>query len=529
MSGGESLLAVIFGTCACSSAFSCSLDIDSYGGIVLWLAIMIYMFKALGTICDEYFVPSLEVIVEKLQLSNDVAGATFMAAGSSAPELFTSLVATFLIVGEGGVGTIIGSAIFNILVIVGVTSFVACAEKRLAIWWYPLTRDASFYFLAIVELFVVLYDEEVVWYEALVLLLSYFCYCLFMKFNEAIVDALGITRPMAEVEELISIDVPPQELKLEEAMVKNEESSGDASRESAKPEPPVAHTQADVEDPPGPPLHRPTSLNLHCPLEPCLLGLQHQQSSLQPGEERHFSKASRASKASVSSSGSRRPSLTMHGYQQQAKREAMANVVEESRATEAISPEPQPQVGEGKCRPVLKDPLNLLWEYTMPSAENHYWLLFALSIFFIGACTYVMVDATDRIGCILNLPQFVMGMIFLAAGTSIPDALGSVAVAKQGEGDMAVANALGSNVFDIMLGLGLPWLIKCAMGKKVEFPGARQELILGICVLVAVLGVFILVLVLYRWHLSRKMGALLMLLYFVYVVVYAVEALVSSG
>lgn len=524
MSGGESLLAVIFGTCACSSAFGCSLDIDSYGGILLWLAIMVYMFKALGTICDEYFVPSLEVIVEKLQVSNDVAGATFMAAGSSAPELFTSLVATFLIVGEGGVGTIIGSAIFNILVIVGVTSFVACAEKQLAIWWYPLTRDASFYLIAIVELFVILYDEEVVWYEALVLFLSYFCYCLFMKFNEAVVDALGIVRPTEEVEELIPCDEAPHtEPKGEEAKVEDE-----ASLESAKPEPPVAKTPVVEEDPPGPPQNRPTTLNLHCPPEPCPIGLQHEKNVFLPGEERRCSKASKASKASSSSTGSRRPSLTMHGYQQ-AKREHMANVVEESRATEATRPEPEPEVGEAKCRPALKDPLNLLWEYTMPSAENHYWLLFALSIFFIGACTYVMVDATDRIGCILNLPQFVMGMIFLAAGTSIPDALGSVAVAKQGEGDMAVANALGSNVFDIMLGLGLPWLIKCAMGKKVEFPGAREELILGMCVLVAVLGVFILVLVLYRWHLSRKMGALLISLYFVYVVVYAVEALVSSG
>ena len=33
--------------------------------------------------------------VQKLKLSDDVAGATFMAAGSSAPELFTSLIGTY--------------------------------------------------------------------------------------------------------------------------------------------------------------------------------------------------------------------------------------------------------------------------------------------------------------------------------------------------------------------------------------------------------------------------------------------------
>lgn len=83
------------------------------------------MFYALAIVCDDYFVPSLEKISEvrkkmqldflyynkhgidlnsglfcfffvfflqNLQLSEDVAGATFMAAGSSAPELFTSLI-----------------------------------------------------------------------------------------------------------------------------------------------------------------------------------------------------------------------------------------------------------------------------------------------------------------------------------------------------------------------------------------------------------------------------------------------------
>ena len=53
----------------------------------------------------------------------------------------------------------------------------------------------------------------------------------------------------------------------------------------------------------------------------------------------------------------------------------------------------------------------------------------------------------------------VMGTTVLAAGTSIPDALSSISVAKDGYADMAVANAVGSNVFDIWLGLGLPWLL----------------------------------------------------------------------
>lgn len=51
-------------------------------------------------------------MVERFEISPDVAGATFMAAGGSAPELFTSLIGTFS-GSDVGFGTIVGSAVFN--------------------------------------------------------------------------------------------------------------------------------------------------------------------------------------------------------------------------------------------------------------------------------------------------------------------------------------------------------------------------------------------------------------------------------
>lgn len=50
-------------------------------------------------------------------MSNDVAGATFMAAATSAPELFVNVIGTFITEGDIGVGTIVGSAVFNILAV----------------------------------------------------------------------------------------------------------------------------------------------------------------------------------------------------------------------------------------------------------------------------------------------------------------------------------------------------------------------------------------------------------------------------
>ncbi|KAI4467420.1 sodium/potassium/calcium exchanger [Holotrichia oblita] len=89
------------------------------GAILLHVLGVIYMFVALAIVCDEFFVPALDVIIEKLDIQDDVAGATFMAAGGSAPELFTSVIGVFVSFDDVGIGTIVGSAVFNILFVIG--------------------------------------------------------------------------------------------------------------------------------------------------------------------------------------------------------------------------------------------------------------------------------------------------------------------------------------------------------------------------------------------------------------------------
>ena len=62
-----------------------------------------------------------------------------------------------------------------------------------------------------------------------------------------------------------------------------------------------------------------------------------------------------------------------------------------------------------------------------------------------------------------------MGLTLIAAGVSVPDALSGIAVVKEGHGDMAVSNAIGSNVFDILVCLGIPWFLQTA----VKEPGSE--------------------------------------------------------
>jgi Ca2+/Na+ antiporter len=54
-----------------------------------------------------------------------VAGATMMAAGGSAPELFTSVIGVFIAISDVGIGTIVGSAVFNVLFVIAACAFAS--------------------------------------------------------------------------------------------------------------------------------------------------------------------------------------------------------------------------------------------------------------------------------------------------------------------------------------------------------------------------------------------------------------------
>uniref|UniRef100_T1H1Q5 Sodium/calcium exchanger membrane region domain-containing protein n=1 Tax=Megaselia scalaris TaxID=36166 RepID=T1H1Q5_MEGSC len=151
------------------------------GAVTFHIIGLIYMFVALAIVCDEFFVPSLDVIIEKLGITDDVAGATFMAAGGSAPELFTSVIGVFVSFDDVGIGTIVGSAVFNILFVIGMCAL--CSKTLLTLTWWPLFRDCSFYSVSLLILIYFFRDNKIYWWEALILFLVYVGYVGFMKWN----------------------------------------------------------------------------------------------------------------------------------------------------------------------------------------------------------------------------------------------------------------------------------------------------------------------------------------------------------
>ena len=85
-----------------------------------------------------------------------------------------------------------------------------------------------------------------------------------------------------------------------------------------------------------------------------------------------------------------------------------------------------------------------------------------LSILFIvgGAAAIaiggdVTVDAASRIASDLGMSQTLIGLTIVSIGTSLPELVTSIVAAKKNEVDMALGNAIGSNVFNILMVLGI--------------------------------------------------------------------------
>lgn len=87
---------------------------------------------------------------------------------------------------------------------------------------------------------------------------------------------------------------------------------------------------------------------------------------------------------------------------------------------------------------ILTWPIHLVFLFTIPDCEKprfKKWfpLTFIMCIVWIGSLSYVVAWMITIIGDTLKIPDSVMGITFLAAGTSVPEAVSSVIVAKQGK------------------------------------------------------------------------------------------------
>ncbi|MFV0365237.1 MAG: calcium/sodium antiporter [Mangrovibacterium sp.] len=334
--------------------------------LISYILILLLCFILLARIVDQFFVESLDKISKKLQLSSDAAGATLMAMGSSAPELF---VALFSVLKPGehndiGIGSIVGSAIFNLLAICGIVA----VTKSSKLTWQPIVRDVIFYFLAVVLLLWGVVDGQFSMIDALLFI------CIYVLYVFAVV---------------------------------------------------------------------------------------------------HWRK--------------------WFPYSDQ------ADDMEEEDKT-----------------PLKLDFLDKALTFIMPKPQ-HYYAVFSVSIVSIAALSWLMVEGAIGIAHITGIPESIIALTILAAGTSVPDLISSVVVAKQGRGDMAISNAIGSNIFDILIGLGLPFLIYILV-QGGEVVTQSEDMLRSSLILFGSLALFMFILICNKWKIGKGTGTLLISIYIIYIV-----------
>jgi len=665
----------------------------SWGMMTCYVLGLLWMFTGMAIICDEYFVPALEVIAEQLEISEDVAGATLMAAGGSAPELFTSLIGTFQR-SDVGFGTIVGSAVFNVLFVIGMCAIFS--KELLSLTWWPLFRDCSYYIFALAMLCVMfkLNSPDIIkWWEALILFMLYLLYVCMMKFNVELHDKLMSILGKDEKVEILPVNFAnPSTFRAgilhllvgEKSMFETidyriiTDIRGDLEK-TFKTFDRDGNGQIDIDE-----LENMFE-TMQCPIDKTELKQLYARldengdgilefdefSKWYTGSEQRIEKQMRdlfdkydynndktisrdaivdlitaaglptdqletgeAELIGATGLGTKTQETMRHvmdefagatneeesdyfglwylasgrtaeiiddtviwhdedtsqitfkedgddgegtteymvnlefngkihrgilgrrrgilciqwfdgdiwerrdsddcitfnafrtWYKKQVFYEEKKNDAEEE-AEHAVTLEellewPSGTDIVGKFWWIFSIPFALLFYFTVPDTRSTYrstfgwaFVSFTMSIFWIGVFSVCLVDWVSLISDFLGIPIVVMGLTVLAAGTSIPDLLSSVIVAKRGYGDMAVSSSIGSNIFDVLVGLPLPWLLFTLI-KGEDVKVTAKSLGRDVGVLIGMLALVLLTIMWNKWTMTRELGYTMFVLYIIF-------------
>ncbi|XP_028286960.1 sodium/potassium/calcium exchanger 1 [Parambassis ranga] len=536
-----------------------SIEDRRQGWVILHIIGMIYMFVSLAIVCDEFFVPALGVIIDKLAISDDVAGATFMAAGGSAPELFTSLIGVFIAHSNVGIGTIVGSAVFNILFVIGMCALFS--REVLHLTWWPLFRDVSFYIFGLILLIIFFLDNVILWWESMMLVACYSLYVTFMKFNVQIERAFKTQlHKHKSIVKIITVEEP-------------EKTNGDVEDNA----PPAPEDKNRLKLKPS--LQRGgSSASLHNSTMRNTI-FQLMIHTLDPlGEGKFKDKVETLNNvARRKEDGKSEKSEDAEGKTEKTKEPEAAPATEEEKkeppedkkddvpadennsggsddsdndeddsddSSDVSSEDEDDDEDDSEEEEEKEDePLSLEWPdtprkqatylfllpivfplwLTVPDVRNQksrrfFVVTFLGSIAWIAVFSYLMVWWAHQVGETIGISEEIMGLTILAAGTSIPDLITSVIVARKGLGDMAVSSSVGSNIFDITVGLPVPWLLYSMLHGFAPVAVSSNGLFCAIVLLFLMLLFVIISIATCKWKMNKVLGSTMFLLYFIFLV-----------
>ncbi|XP_078572593.1 sodium/potassium/calcium exchanger 5-like isoform X2 [Branchiostoma floridae x Branchiostoma japonicum] len=396
------------------------------GAVLLHVLAVLYLFLATAIVCEDYFMPAIYVCTERFEMDPGVVGAAIVGSFCSAPELATTLIGVFVSQNDVGVGAMVGTAVTNYVLIIGLCCLLKPAGKVVIVQPWTVTRDTVWSAIAMAVFIVVVMDGKAEWDESVIMMIVYLLYIFSLCFNKSL-------------ERMFKRFVP-------------------------EPRP---------DDPP-------------C----CCI----------------WDRCCRRHDDGVTSDLTK--SLVKPDTIQDAKEEEEKEKQEEPDSIFSV-----PEKWDKRAWWVICLPIYLTLYVTTPDCRKERWrswfaVALVVSMLWITAYCYVIIWMSTITGHTIGMSDDLMGLTTLGIGTSLPDIVGAVVATNDGEGDMAVATAIGAMVFCMLFCIGLPWFIRSATRQftpvLIKTAGLEHS---AIATTVFIIIVFVL-LCFSRFHLRRTVGVI---------------------
>lgn len=109
---------------------------------------------------------------------------------------------------------------------------------------------------------------------------------------------------------------------------------------------------------------------------------------------------------------------------------------------------------------ILTLPWKIIFAFVPPVDYCQGWVCFFSALVVIGLLTAIMSDLACLFSCSLGIPDSFTGILLVAVGTSLPDAVAMRAAAKENQdADSSIGHISGSSAVNVFVGLGIPWTI----------------------------------------------------------------------
>jgi len=461
---------------------------------------ILYVFCAVREVCSTYLEPTIEHIVAAFNIQQDIAGATIMAFGNSSPELFICLFSFLLSQSDLGLGTILGSAAFNSLFL---SAFVAMITKTpLELHWWPMARDFFFNCVLMAQIIGFMSDGFLLWWEALLMILTYCFYCYVMKHNRTI-------ESYCKKKLNIPYDGDPRDYKplptqpfqtrrksitdLEEFLPqKLDFSNGVLAKMLRNSQHYVDNRSENLQDL----IHR---------FKQCVFSIL-----------RALEEEKRCNRRLSLHRGLVMPYENCELNRTDTKPKLFKATHVNDSQSNFIAYEPTSLTF--RLKHIFMLPFTIFLKLTLPRNKTRWvWRILGSTAWICILC-YLLSWWGHSLGLTFGIPDSVIGVLLIAYGVSIPDFISTVRGTLEGRGDMAMSSSLGANNVNLGICLGLPLLISAAAWdtfNNVE-TSIFWSFVLLACLQIlgfAFIGGF-------KFKMSRDLGVVLMIFYGVFLLSY---------